>query len=261
VAKNSLFISQGSLINDPKKAIIIGASSGIGAALVEKLVSEGYWVAALARREDLLKKLCAQVNATGTGYAAAYPHDVAQSDAIPELFQQLFTDLGGLDSIIYVAGSQPSLELDEFDWQKDQQMIQVNLAGAIAWLGQAATLFAAQANGQIVGISSLAGDRGRVRNPGYSSTKAGLDAYLEALRNRLSKIGVNVLTVKPGFVDTVLLANAPTTFGVISPAQAAQGIFSAMRKRQQLIYIPWWWRWLMRVIRFIPSFVFRRLTV
>ena len=261
MTSKSPFPAQGSLLQDPKKAIVIGASSGIGAALVAKLVVEGYWVAALARREDLLAQICERANTAGPGFAAAYAHDVADTEGIVGLFRRLFSDLGGIDSLIYVAGAQPPLELDEFDWQKDQQMIRVNLAGAMAWLGQAASFFAGQGAGQIVGISSLAGDRGRVRNPGYSSTKAGLDAYLEALRNRLTRRGVNVLTVKPGFVDTALLANAPTTFGVISPAKAAEGIHVAMRKRSQVIYVPWWWRWIMRVIRFMPSFVFRRLTV
>ena len=248
-------------LNRRKRAIVIGASSGIGAALVRRFCEEGLLVAALARREDSLNELCGAINADfDEARAFVYPHDVADAESIPETLRRIFADLGGVDVVAYVAGVQPSLELDEFDWRKDAAMVRVNLAGALAWLGQAAALFSQSGYGQIVGVTSLAGDRGRVANPGYSSTKAGLDAYLESLRNRLTRRGVHVLTVKPGFVDTVLLANAPRTFGVISPDQAAAGIWKAMQRRRQLVYVPWWWRWIMLAVRLTPSFIFRRLT-
>jgi short-subunit dehydrogenase len=248
-------------LNPKKRAIIIGASSGIGAALVEELVSKDYIVAALARRSEKLSAICEKVNLrAGETRAKAYVHDVRQTNDVPKLAKQIFSDLGAIDSFIYVAGVQPELNIDEFDWQKDSEMININLAGAVAWLGYMAKFFTNQGHGQIVGISSLAGDRGRVANPVYSSSKAGLDAYLEALRNRLTRKGIHVLTVKPGFVDTVLLANAPRTFGVLSPSQAAHKIWKAMQRGDQLIYVPWWWRWIMLAIRLTPSFIFRRLT-
>ena len=248
-------------LNPKRRAIVVGASSGIGAALVEELAARGYIVAALARRPDELKAICEKVNLeAGELRAKAYVHDVRQSDDVPKIIKQIFSDLGAIDTFIYVAGVQAEMHIDEFDWKKDSEMIAINLSGAVAWLGQMAKFFTNQGQGQIVGISSLAGDRGRVANPVYSSTKAGLDAYLEALRNRLTRKGIHVLTVKPGFVDTVLLANAPRTFGVISPAQAAQKIWKAMQRGDQLIYVPWWWRWIMLAIRLTPSFIFRRLS-
>ncbi len=261
VAKTSNPSSTESPLLRRPRAIVIGASSGIGAAIVEKLAGEGYLLAALARRDKELQRLCNRLTASGPGEARAFTHDVTKTKTIAPLFKKLFSELGGIDTLIYVAGAQPSVALDEFNWEKDEQMLQVNLAGAVAWLGQTATFFNQQGYGQIVGISSLAGDRGRVMNPVYSSSKAGLDAYLESLRNRLTRKGVHVLTVKPGFVDTVLLANAPTTFGVISPAKAADGIYRAMQRGSQLIYVPWWWRWIMRVIRWMPSFIFRKLSI
>lgn len=239
----------------------MGASSGIGAALVAQLVAKDYIVAALARRSDELNAICEKLNnEAGELRAKAYVHDVRQSEEVPKLVKQIFSDMGAIDTFIYVAGVQPENSIDEFDWQKDSDMIAINLAGAVAWLGHMAKFFINQEHGQIVGISSLAGDRGRVANPAYSSSKAGLDAYLEALRNRLTRKGIHVLTVKPGFVDTVLLANAPMTFGVLSPAQAAQKIWKAMQRGDQLIYVPWWWRWIMLAIRLTPSFIFRRLS-
>ncbi|MCL4257589.1 MAG: SDR family oxidoreductase, partial [Anaerolineales bacterium] len=202
-----------------KRAVVVGASSGIGAALVRRLAAEGYLVAALSRTPEPLQALANELNLGGQTRALPFAHDVTQLDEIPATLQRLVTELGGLDLFVYCAGVMPKVEIDEFDLEKDQHMLAVNLAGGIGWLGQVGALFQKQGSGQLVGISSVAGDRGRVLNPAYNASKAGLDTYLEALRNRLSRHGVHVLTVRPGFVDTQILANAPRSFGVISPQQ------------------------------------------
>ncbi len=244
-----------------RRAVIVGASSGIGAALARRLAAEGYRVAVLARSQAGLAALCTEINAEhGEIRAAAYPHDVTDLKAIPALFQRLVKDLGGLDLFVYCAGVTIPVAIDEFNPDKDQQMLQTNLAGALAWLGRAAALFQGAGAGQLVGISSVAGDRGRVLNPAYNASKAGLDAYLEGLRNRLTRRGVHVLTVKPGFVDTDQIKGSPRTFGVISPEKAADGIWKALRARKQLVYVPGFWRYIMLIVRLVPSFIFRRLS-
>jgi short-subunit dehydrogenase len=242
------------------RAVVVGASSGIGAALVGKLAGEGYLVAALARSVDELDKLCAELNAGGETRAVAYAHDVTETEKIAPLFQKMLSELGGIDAFVYCAGVMPKVEIDEFSLEKDQQMLATNLAGGVAWLGQAAAFFQGIGAGKLVGISSVAGDRGRVLNPAYNASKAGLDTYLEALRNRLTRHGVHVLTVKPGFVDTEMLKSSPRRFGVISPQRCAEGIWNAMRSGKQLVYIPWLWRYIMLVARNVPSFIFRRLS-
>lgn len=247
---------------EPKKrAIVVGASSGIGAALVRHLAKQGYLVAALARREAKLQELCEQVNvAVENGRALPYTHNVTDYDTIPSVFQTIVHDLGGLDLIIYVAGVQPPVALQEYDFEKDQAMINVNVLGAIAWLNQAALRFERAGSGSIVGIGSIAGDRGRVGSPVYNSSKAALATYLEALRNRLTRHGVSVTTIKLGFVDTVLLENAAKTFWVISPQEAAERIYQAAQQNKQTVYIPARWRLVGLIIQHIPSFVFRRLS-
>ncbi len=245
------------------RAIVIGASSGIGAALVRRLVIQGYRVAALARREEELQKISAAVNANlperADSRALIYPHDVTDYAAIPALFQEIVRDLGGLDLIVYVAAVQPAISRDEYNFTKDKTMIDVNLLGAIAWLNQAATRFDRARRGHIVGVSSIAGDRGRVGGPVYNASKAGLNTYLEALRNRLARRGVTVTTIKPGFVDTRLLANAPRTFWVISPEDAAAQIYLAISRQQGTVYVPRRWMLVGLIIRHIPSMIFKRL--
>lgn len=244
-----------------KRAIVVGASSGIGAALTHELVGQGYLVAALARREAELTALCTMLNALSpdTPRAFAYVHDVTDVDVVPALFQRIVQELGGLDLIVYAAGMQTAVALDEYDLTKDKAMIDTNLIGAMAWLNLAAVRFARARQGHIVGISSIAGDRGRVGAPGYNTSKAGLNTYLEALRNRLAKKRVTVTTIKPGFVDTALLKNAPKTFWVISPEEAARQIMAAIRQKRQIVYVPARWGLVGLIIRHVPSFIFRRL--
>jgi len=246
-----------------KTAIIIGGSSGIGAALVKRLVNEGYYVAAVARREAQLAELTEKINQSAPADAKAlyYTHNVTNFDETPALFQTITADLGGLDLIVTAAAVQPRMTADEYNFEKDLSMINVNLLGAMAWLDLAAARFERARHGQIVGISSIAADRGRRLNPGYNTSKAGLATYLEALRNRLSRYGVTVTTIKPGFVDTRLLENAPNTMWVISPEKASDSIYKAIVRKKQTVYVPGRWRYVGLIIRHIPSVIFRRLSI
>jgi short-subunit dehydrogenase len=244
------------------RGLIIGASSGMGAALARRLAREGYTLALIARRKDLLASLCTEINQTsGEIRAVPYVHDVRDYDSVPDLLRIIVSDLGGLDTVVYAAGVNFPPGPAGYNFDGDRRMLEVNLIGAFAWLNPVAALFQAAGRGQIVGLSSVAGDRGRVANPGYNTSKAGLATYLEALRNRLTRRGVNVLTVKPGFVETDMLkaAQGPTPFAI--PAErAAADIYKAMRSRRQQIYTPWFWSWIMLVIRNIPSAIFRRMS-
>ena len=243
-----------------RRAIIVGASSGIGAALARRLASDGYILALLARRADLLTSLCDEINgAAGETRALAYPHDVTDYNSVPALLQRILTDLGGLDLFVYNTGISLPVGLKKYDFEKDRRTTEVNYLGALAWLNPVAAMFQNLKSGQIVGLSSVAGERGRVGNPSYNASKAALTCYLEALRNRLSRYGVNVLTAKPGFVDTDLIVGAKGTFWVISAEQAAADICRAIRKRRQEVYTPARWRLVMLIVRNIPSVIFRRL--
>lgn len=250
-------------LNPRRRAILIGASEGMGAALARKLAKEGYTLALLARQNDKLKTLCDEINGSfGDVRALPYVHDVTNYDEVPGLLQKIVADLGGLDAVIFLAGvNYPPGGMDKYNFENDRQMIEVNLIGAMAWLNPIAEMFQSAKTGQIVGIGSVAGDRGRVGNPGYNTSKAGLATYLEALRNRLTRHGVNVLTVKPGFVKTEMLKAAvgPTPFA-IPVEKAVDDIYDAMRKRKQMIYTPFFWRYIMFAIQHVPSFIFRKLS-
>jgi len=249
-------------LNPRRRGIVIGASDGLGAELARKLAQEGYSLALIARRKDKLDVVCQEINSNGQ-FARAYVHDLAEYSRAPDLLRRIVAELGGLDLVVFVAGvNYPPGGMEKYNFENDRRMIEVNLIGAMAWLHPISEMFQAARAGQIVGIASVAGDRGRVANPGYNASKAGLATYLEALRNRLTRKGVHVLTVKPGFLKTEMLkARQGATPFATEPSRAADEILRAMKKRKQVIYTAPIWRWIMLVIQHIPSFIFRRLSI
>jgi NADP-dependent 3-hydroxy acid dehydrogenase YdfG len=243
-----------------KHAVVVGASSGIGAALVRALAADGCKVAAVARRGDLLAALAADLQArTGQDHVVPIVHDVVNHAEAAGLLQRAAAALGGLDLVVYAAGVMPPLGEDEYDVAQEKRMVDVNVTGAMAWLGPAAERFARTGGGTLVGISSIAGDRGRRGNPVYCATKAALNTYLEGLRNRTARNGVRVVTIKPGFVDTDMTRGKPGLFWLIGADEAARQILAKAARGCTTAYVPARWALVGFIIRHIPSFVFRRL--
>lgn len=248
---------------DRRRAIVVGASSGIGAALVRQLAGEGYSVVALARRQTQLDELaagCEEAAQAAGGRVLVRAHDVTETGEVPALFEELVRELGGLDLFIYAAGIMPEGERREYDTEKDLTQVAVNLGGCIAWGNEVARLFETQRSGILVGIGSIAGDRGRKGNPAYCTTKAAQATYLESLRNRLGEVGARVLTVKPGYVATPMTEGVEGMFWVITAEEAARTILASARGWfWQTRYVPLRWGVVGTVLRLIPSFVFQKL--
>jgi short-subunit dehydrogenase len=242
-----------------KRAIIVGASSGMGAEIARQLARKGCVVALVARREVELKALADEINGADPGLAHIYTHDVTCYDQVPALFQQICRDVGGLDAIVYAAGYMPRLAPGEYSFEKDRLTIEVNVLGAIAWLNEAAFRFGQAGEGTIVGISSVAGDRGRGGQPVYGASKAALTTYLESLRNRLGPLGVKVVTIKPGPIETPMTEGLGHLPLMIPARQAAAQIVAAAEAGRRVTYVPGAWRPIMAVIRAIPSAIFQKM--
>ena len=239
------------------KAIVVGASSGIGEAIAKQLAASGVTVAVLGRRAAELERVCA-----GSDKLKPYAHDVEAFDEVPDLFAKIVADLGGLDLLVYAAGVMPKVAESEYNFDKDRQMMAVNVVGAMAWMNPAAARFEAARAGTILGLSSIAGERGRRGNPGYTTSKAALTAYLEALRNRCSRYGVNVVTAKPGFVATAMTQGMGKLLWLISAEEAArQSLALARRGTSANGFVPARWSLVAWVVRSIPSWLFRRTNV
>ena len=246
-----------------RQAIVVGASSGLGASIAHQLAAAGTRVALVARRPAELETVAhAIAEATGDpARALVFPHDVTAGHEVPELLQRICHAIGGLDLLVYAAGVMPRIGADEYDLEKDRAIIDVNVVGAMAWINPVAERFARAGGGTIVGISSVAGDRGRRGNPAYHASKAALDTYLEAVRNRVARHGVRVVTVKPGPVDTPMTKGMDKLPLLVSPDAAAAELLAGAARGAHTVYVPAKWRPIMFVIRHIPSFVFRRLDI
>ncbi len=246
-----------------KCALVVGASSGIGEGLARRLGMAGYRVALVARREPELRRIADKINElAGRETAFVFPHDVRNVDEVPALFEKIFETLGGLTHVYFAAGVMPAVELNEYNLEKDRLMVEVNLLGCIAWLNCAADLFSRLKSGVIVGVGSIAGDRGRKGQPVYNTTKGAQAIYLESLRNRLaSHDNVRVVTIKPGYVESTMTAGKGNLLWMISADEAARRIIEAGERSRGTVYVPRRWRFVSWVLRAIPSFIFRRLEV
>ena len=248
-----------------RRAIIVGASSGVGAALARALGAQGASVGLIARRQERLNALKAEVDALG-GEAIVVSHDVTDYASASEHFDALVSALGGLDLIVYTAGLMLSVDEHEYAFEKERQMIEVNVLGAMSWLNPALAYMEAARSGVVVGVSSIAGERGRRGNPGYGASKAALSTWLEGMRNKAHRYGVDVVTVKPGFVDTDMFRSAgiegtPPGLAPISAEQCAAEILRLSSRGSGSSFVPKRWGLVAAIIRAVPSWLFRKTNV
>ena len=242
------------------KCLVVGASSGIGAELARQLGGRGCSVALVARRKDELEKIASDINrVAGRSLASVYPADVTDYETAPGLIKRIIDDLGGLDLVIYSSGIMPTIDPQEYDFAKDKAMIDINVTGAVAWLNPVAERFAKAQSGTIVGIGSVAGDRGRRGYPVYNSSKAFLETYLEALRNRLGQLGVSVVTIKPGFIHTPMTAGIKMPIPGANVDVTASEIIAAIENGSGTYYTPGFWRWIMLAVKLVPSPIMQKL--
>lgn len=243
-----------------QRAIVVGASSGIGEEIARQLAADGVAVALVGRRTAELERVAAVLRAGSGKQVLVATHDVTEASSIAGCFTALVAELGGLDLLVYAAGIHHVPQESEYDLAADRAQMEVNVLGAMAWTSLAAARFEAARAGTIVGISSIAGERGRRTMPGYTTSKAALSTWLEALRNRVSRYGVNVVTVKPGFVDTAMTRHLTRKPMMIPVERAAKLILATARRGgSRTAFIPWQWGLIALVLRHIPSSIFRRL--
>ena len=233
-----------------RRAIVIGASSGIGREVAQLLMADGWTVGVAARREERLRELG----------AAAYRQIDVTDDEAPQQLRELISELGGMDLFFYASGIGkqnrellPEIEMDT---------MQTNALGFTRMVGEAYRYFAEQGSGHIAAITSIAGTKGLGPAPSYSATKAMQNVYLQALEQQANarRLDIRFTDIRPGFVDTALLSGDFRYPMMLRPEAVAQSIVRAIRRRRHVWVIDWKYRVLTALWRRIPRCVWRHLT-
>lgn len=236
-----------------KKAIIIGATSGIGRELAKILSLNNYVVGMAGRRTELLSSLRREISES---YIKRI--DVTKSEEAITLLNELIQEMGGMDMIVICSGV--GFINPELDWKLEKETIGVNISGFATIANAAFKYFANQGSGHIVGISSIAAIRGSGEAPAYNASKAFVSNYLEGLRQKASKsgIGITVTEIQPGFVDTAM-AKGEGLFWVAPPEKAARQIFKAITVRKNHAYITKRWRLIAWLLKIMPRWIYNKL--
>lgn len=237
-----------------KKALIIGASSGIGKELAITLAKHDYEIGLMARRLDMLKSLQHEIpTKTYVEYL-----DISHASEALETIQALIQKMGGLDLMIINAGI--GFLNPDLDWQKEQQTLDVNVNGFCALAGLAFKYFSKQKHGHLVGISSIGSLRGNHIAPAYNASKAFMSNYLEGLRKKAFQedLPIIVTDIKPGFVDTEM-AKGNGIFWVASPQKAAEQIYSVILRQKTHAYITRRWRLIGWALTLMPDWLYFRI--
>jgi NAD(P)-dependent dehydrogenase (short-subunit alcohol dehydrogenase family) len=241
-----------------KTVLVVGGSSDIGRAIALRYAEQGWQVALSARSVAAGERNAADIAARTGTRVAVHRLDVFETEAFPAFID----GLAGLpDTIVCVVGELGDQRRAETDIAYAAQIMRANYEGPALLIGLFAERFQSRGSGTIVGVSSVAGERGRGSNYVYGSAKAGLTAFLSGLRNRLSRTGIHVLTVKPGYVRTRMTADLQLPAVLTAdPRQVGDAIYRAaeVTKRDVIFVLPIW-RFVMLVVCSVPERIFKNL--
>ena len=243
-----------------KKILIIGATSAIAEATARIFAARGEALFLVARNAERLQAIKADLDVRGAVRTATATLDVADVVAQQAIIDQAERELGGLDIVLIAHGTLSDQGECEKSVAALRREFEVNALSTMALLTILANTFEARRTGTLAVISSVAGDRGRQSNYVYGAAKATVTAFLSGLRQRLAKSNVDVLTIKPGFVDTPMTANIANKGALwAKPDAVAAGIVRAIDKRRNVVYLPGFWALIMLVIKHIPEAIFKKL--
>ncbi len=243
-----------------QNVLIIGATSGIAEAVARHFAEQGARLFLVARNSEKLQAISADLVARGALEVATFVMNANETDRIPQMTDAAWKVHGTIDVALVAHGTLPDQQRTETNIAYAIAEFRTNAESVIACLAALAQRMEPQGKGVLAVIGSVAGDRGRPGNYLYGAAKAALDTYASGLRARLFKSGVHVLIIKPGFVATAMTVdlNLPARL-TATPDRVACDIQLAIAKRRDVLYTPWFWYWIMLIIRWIPAAIFKRM--
>lgn len=242
-------------------ALILGATSPIARAVAQGYAAKNMPVVLAARDLDEAEAVAADIAIRYQVKTWARSFDALDTAAHPEFIAQIEAEAGPIEVALLAFGDMGDQLVGEQDFTQARRVIDVNYTGAASLAEAIARPMVERGRGSILGISSVAGDRGRKSNYFYGSAKGAFSLYLQGLRNRLSEYGVHVMTVKLGFIDTRMTFGMDSPLPIASPEAAGQAIVRAQRVGVEIFYYPHFWRGVMGIIKAIPEKLFKRLSI
>lgn len=241
------------------KILVFGATSAIAFETAKLFAKDGDSLYLCARDEEDLKRLSDDLIVRGAKEVEYSTFDALDDISIIKAIDNCLAKFPDLDGLFIAYGTLPDQKLCETNVNELKKAIDVNFTSAATILTYIAAHFEKQRCGTIAVISSVAGDRGRQSNYVYGSAKGALSTFLSGLRQRLGKSGVQVLTIKPGFVDTPMTAAFKKGLLFVGPDVVAKGIYKAIMDGKDVVYLPWFWWGIIMLIRNIPEKIFKKM--
>lgn len=247
--------------SEPKRILVLGATSGIAEACIRLWAGRGDHLFLVGRNAGRLAAVAADAGTRGAAFVNTAVADLDHTEHHGDLLAHAINTLGGLD-VAYLAlgvlGEQPKAERNFHD---AAQIIHTNYTAPVSLLTWLASYCAQRHAGTLAVLSSVAGERGRKSNYVYGSSKAGLTAFVDGLRNRIDREGVRVITIKPGPVKTAMTQGMKGQERFADVDKVAASIVKAIDRGDDIVYVPGQWRLIMAVIRAIPERVFKKLNL
>lgn len=243
-----------------KAILILGATSSIARAAALAFADKGYSLFLAGRNVKELERIEQDIQLRAKVDVKSGFFDADHLTSHKQFLERVIEQMNGLTGVLLAFGDLGDHQKALHDEEELLQIITRNYTGACSILTYCANYLASAKSGFIIGISSVAGDRGRQSNYIYGSAKGGLSLFLQGLRNRLYPDNVRVITVKPGYVDTAMTFDIPKKlFLNASPDYIGKKIAKSPQGFFDIIYLPWYWRWIMLIIKCIPEIIFKRL--
>ena len=239
--------------------LILGATSAIAKHTARLFAADEHNLYLVARNKDKLSSMKQDMLVRGAKNVNYESMDLADDKQHEKLVSRVTETMGPIDIVLIAYGTLTEQNSSSANYANTLKELQINCLSVISLLTILANQFEEQKSGSIAVITSPSGDRGRQSNYIYGTAKGALTIFLQGLRNRLTKSNVHVLTIKPGFVDTPMTKDFKKGFLWVNPDVISKGIYNAIKNKKEVVYIPFFWRYIMFIIRIIPEKIFKHL--